>query len=79
MRTDTLFQLCFYFCACLLVFSLSVSFVVVSGFYNSGIGSELSTNLNASTDTNDTFSDITQQNLDESDAAIRSHFSFGSI
>lgn len=65
MRTDTLFQICMYFTMCLLVFSLSVTFVVRSGFYGSGDGVDLDTNYNLSQDANTTISNVTQQNLDE--------------
>lgn len=43
MRTDSLFQLCFYFCICMLLFNLSVSFVSAANFFDTSVntGSEL--------------------------------------
>lgn len=49
MRTDTLFQLCFYFCVCMLIFNLSVSFVSAANFYETSVnpGKELGDNADS--------------------------------
>jgi len=72
LRTDTLFQICFYFCVCMLVFTLSLNFVVASGFYQSD--TTLTTGLEGQ-DANSTISDITTENIANSEGG----FSFENV
>lgn len=78
MRTDTLFQICIYFCACMFIFNLSVSFVSAAGFYDGSYGS----GFQPSNTTDDTITNVSSGadlKLTEDDDTISPGLNFGDV
>ena len=63
MITDTFFQICIYFCICMLIFGLSASFIAMSDFYTTS--QELPVAVNITKTGNQTIADITSPNRDK--------------
>lgn len=79
MRTDTLFQICFYFIICMLIFSVSVNFVVASGFY--GDERPIEGTLKVDDDGNTIVRNLTGQDTSDLEQAgdTKDSFDFGDV